>query len=256
MDIINRFFAPKRPATNTDTNLLKLIAMITMFIDHAGKMLFSNYAVFRMVGRMAFPIYAYCLAVGAIYTKHPMKYVSRMALLAMISQPLYALGLNHLNSSMYTISVREYPVRAIVNFYLKCWYKPSILVALTCGLILLLMLKHRQYILALGMLLFCYLAQGQLDYGIKGIVLMLLFYLTCEHPLISVPLVASFMIWWATSGGGYTLFGQQFTPQMFAVVSLPLIYIPTNSGVKLPKWLFYAFYPAHLALLWYLTAGL
>ena len=38
---------------------------------------------------------------------------------------------------------------------------------------------------------------------------------------------------------------------MFALSSLPLIYIPTNSGIRLPKWLFYLFYPAHLALIWF-----
>lgn len=255
MEIINRFFAPKKPATNTDTNLLKVIAMITMFLDHAGKMLFSGYTVFRVIGRIAFPIYAYCLAIGAVYTRHPMKYVSRLVLLALISQPLYALGLDHANSMMYSVSFAEHPVRAALNFYINSWQEPSILFALTCGLILLLMLKQRQYVLALAMMLFCYIVRGSLDYGIKGICLMLLFYLTCEHPLMSVTLVSALMIWWGTSGGGYRLFGVQFAPQMFAITALPLIYIPTNSGVKLPKWLFYAFYPAHLALLWYLTVG-
>ena len=59
-------FAPKRVGLNNDTELIKLIAMITMLADHAGKMFFPQYYLFRIVGRLAFPIYAYCIAVGCV----------------------------------------------------------------------------------------------------------------------------------------------------------------------------------------------
>lgn len=36
---------------------------------------------------------------------------------------------------------------------------------------------------------------------------------------------------------------------MFAVFALPLIYLRTRSGIKLNKWVFYLFYPAHLVLI-------
>lgn len=255
MEIVNRVFSPKKPATNTDTALLKLVAMVAMTFDHVGKMLFSLYPVFRIIGRLAFPLYAYCLAMGVVYTKHPLRYVSRMILLALISQPLYALGLDHANKAMYAVSFADHPLRAAWNFYVNSWNEPSILFALTCGLILLWALRDRQYVIAFAMYLFCVLAQGHLDYGLNGIHLMLLFYLLCERPLISVACVTAFMAWWGLRGGGYKLFGTQFSTQMFALAALPLIYIPTNSGLRLPKWLFYAFYPAHLAVLWYLTAG-
>ena len=51
-------FAPAEVALNRDTNLLKLVAMLTMLCDHAGKMLFPQYPVMRIIGRIAFPIYA------------------------------------------------------------------------------------------------------------------------------------------------------------------------------------------------------
>ena len=34
--------------------------------------------------------------------------------------------------------------------------------------------------------------------------------------------------------------------QIFAMLSLALIYIRTKSGIRLNKWVFYLFYPAHL----------
>ena len=48
-----------RLKTNLDTNLLKLIAIISMLIDHIGSAFFPDMPVFRWAGRLAFPIFAY-----------------------------------------------------------------------------------------------------------------------------------------------------------------------------------------------------
>ena len=61
-----RLTCPQQVRTNQDTGLIRLIACICMFIDHAGKMLFPQYPVMRIIGRIAFPIYAYCLAAGCV----------------------------------------------------------------------------------------------------------------------------------------------------------------------------------------------
>ena len=78
---------------------------------------------------------------------------------------------------------------------------------------------------------------------------MLLFFLFCQTPLLSLPLVAGFMVWWGLQGGGYQLFGVRFATQMFALLALPFIYIRTNTRLRINKWVFYLFYPAHLALI-------
>ena len=36
---------------------------------------------------------------------------------------------------------------------------------------------------------------------------------------------------------------------IFALLALPLIFCRTHSGVKVNRWFFYAFYPAHLAVI-------
>ena len=92
-------FAPAEVALNRDTNLLKLVAMLTMLCDHAGKMLFPQYPVMRIIGRIAFPIYAYCLAAGCVYTRNPLNYLKRIVLLALIS-PLYSLDTGALARAM------------------------------------------------------------------------------------------------------------------------------------------------------------
>lgn len=243
-------FAPDSVNLNQDGNLLKLIAMIAMLCDHAGKMLFPQYAVMRIVGRIAFPIYAYSLASGCVYTKNHLRYLKRIVLLALISQPLYAVALAHTVPAMFSVSFAENPIKAIWTFYINSWNKPSILVTLAVGLMILWSIRNRELVLTAGLLIFSYLIQNKLDYGFKGIILILLFYLLCSKWWLSLPCVLAFMIWWGLKGSGYSLFGVSFGTQMFAVCALPLIYIHTKSGVKLPKWMFYAFYPAHLILIY------
>ena len=76
-------------STNTNTSWLKIIALITMTCDHIGKMFFPKITILQIVGRIAFPLFAYCLAVGCIYTYDIKKYASRLLLFAIISQPFY-----------------------------------------------------------------------------------------------------------------------------------------------------------------------
>lgn len=243
-------FASNRVALNNDTNLLKLLAMLTMLCDHAGKMLFPQYPIMRIIGRMAFPIYAYCLAAGCVYTRNMLRYLERMVLLALISQPIYVVAMGHATQAMYAISFTEKPVQAALNFYVRSWAAhPGILLALSVGLLAIWTLRERRLILTAAIAVFVYLAQSRLDYGWRGVVLMVLFYLFIDRRWLSLPVVLAFMLWWGLNGAGYSLFGVKFGIQAFAMLALPLIYIRTNSGLHLPKWLFYAFYPAHLALI-------
>jgi len=245
-------FAPTQVRTNADTSLLKLIAMLTMLCDHMGKMLFPQYRVMRLIGRIAFPLYAYCLAVGCVYTRSPFAYLKRVVLLALISQPLYAVSMGHSVKAMYAVSFAEHPIQAAVNFYIHSWAKPSILVSLALGVMLIWAIRERQFVFSFAMAVLIYLIRSRLDYGIKGVILMLLFYLCCDRRWLSLPLLLAYMVWWGLQGSGYSAFGVKFGTQMFAVLALPLVYIRTNSGIKLPKWLSYGFYPLHLALIYVL----
>ena len=107
-------FAPKEVALNKDTNLLKLIAIISMLVDHSGKMFFPQYQVMRIIGRLAFPLFAYCVSVGCVYSRDRMKYLSRVVLMGLVSQPFYAMALAHTNSSMYAIRFADDPIGAVI----------------------------------------------------------------------------------------------------------------------------------------------
>lgn len=247
--MLDRFLRPAQIKTNQDGALLRLIACICMFIDHAGKMLFPQLTWMRLVGRLAFPLFAYGIAVGAAMTKHPQPYITRVAALALVSQPLYAVALGHTNNAMYAVPFAQHPLRALYTFYIKSWETPSILLPLLLGLLLLLCIRERKYIPALLIYALCERFSGSLDYGVGGIRLMILFYLFLEYPALCFAVTTAYMLVWALDGRGYPIFGVQFGMRLFAVPAVMLASLPIRRKTQLPKWLTYGFYPAHLIIL-------
>ena len=247
--MLDRFLRPAQIKTNQDGALLRLIACICMFIDHAGKMLFPQLTWMRLVGRLAFPLFAYGIAVGAAMTKHPQPYITRVAALALVSQPLYAVALGHTNNAMYAVPFAQHPLCALYTFYIKSWETPSILLPLLLGLLLLLCIRERKYIPALLIYVLCERFSGSLDYGVGGIRLMILFYLFLEYPALCFAVTTAYMLVWALDGRGYPIFGIQFGMRLFAVPAVMLASLPIRRKTQLPKWLTYGFYPAHLIIL-------
>ena len=70
-------------------NTLKIIAAIAMLCDHVGLMFFSQISIFRIIGRLAFPIFAFMIAEGAHYTKRKARYFLTIFSLAAICQIVY-----------------------------------------------------------------------------------------------------------------------------------------------------------------------
>ena len=55
-------------------NQLKIIAVISMLLDHVGKELFPQYTILQIFGRVAFPIFSFMIAEGCLYTRDKKKY--------------------------------------------------------------------------------------------------------------------------------------------------------------------------------------
>ena len=60
-------------------NALKIIAAVLMVCDHVGLLLFPKIEILRIIGRLAFPIFAYLIAEGAKHTKNRLRYLLTMA---------------------------------------------------------------------------------------------------------------------------------------------------------------------------------
>lgn len=228
---------------STSTGILKIIALCLMFCDHAGKMLLPGLQEMRVIGRMAFPLYCWCLVVGFHYTRSVPKYTLRILLIGLISQPLYMAALNH------------------------TWQEPNIFLTLLIGLLALWAMREKWYgshiwgpvmALALAVLLKC-------DYGWRGVLLIMLLYAVRGSKAGIAAVMIAFCLYWgsnSTTVSGF--FGLSLQPIMvspikellqpwmrlqgMAILALPLMLIPLPR-LRMPKWLGYALYPLHLVVL-------
>ena len=134
-------------AGNQDTSFLKMLALVFMLVDHLGVVIFPKSPEMRVIGRMALPLYAWCLVVGSQKTRSMPRYCLRMLSMALISQPLYMLALNHK------------------------WADLNILFLLLLGLVAIWGIQARFLLSQVWAPALCYLALGYLkmDYGWKGL---------------------------------------------------------------------------------------
>jgi len=210
--------------TNLDTNFLKLIGIITMTCDHAGKMLLPNILILQIIGRIAFPIFAYCIVVGSLFTRNVWKYLGRLVLLAVLFQIVYTFYcLPHWQNTFLVLNI----------FF-----------TLAIGLLCIIGIKEKKWWLtAIAAVLAYYL---NVDYGFFGVLLIVVFYLLRDYPIISI-IVVTVQLLLMGSNFSYPFF---WSLQSYAVLSLPFIYIRTNSNLKINKYVFYAYYPLHFLVLY------
>ena len=59
---------------------LKIIAIVAMFCDHFGDAFFGQFSFLNLIGRMAFPIFAFQISEGYTHTKNLRKYFLRLGI--------------------------------------------------------------------------------------------------------------------------------------------------------------------------------
>ncbi len=267
------------PAGNTSTGLLKLIALFFMFIDHSGKVLFSNSPEMRILGRIAFPVYVWCMIVGFHRTRNVPRYLLRILLVGILSQPLYLFALDSEGHLGVLLQNTLAPLSAGFTFsalgeVLKTVFvkKPNIFLTLFLGLAALWGIREKktwsQFWAPAAALILATVLNA--DYGWKGITLFLLLYAVQDsRPGIAAVMIAFFLYWGSAYQVTRSLFGMEIQPdrlpawlsgplkafmrlETYALLSLPLMLIRFPGDVRMPRWLGYALYPAHLILLIFL----
>ena len=69
-----------------NNNHIKIIAAVTMLVDHLGLIFFPKVTILRIIGRLSFPLFAFMIAEGARYTRNRIKYISVIAVLGVFCQ--------------------------------------------------------------------------------------------------------------------------------------------------------------------------
>lgn len=218
-------------------NVLKIIALISMIIDHIGLVFFPEQIVFRLIGRLSFPIFAFFVAEGWYYTRSKKRYTLLMLIFMLISWVPYCMALD---LPFYTVNVMGVFLLSILGMFLV-------------DRIRLNNNKKVMYIASFCMLLLiCFILEGLeiITMGVLGVVLPIVFYAYKEKPIaryIGAGLVLLVMA--LTIIATETIRFEAFR-QFFGLVALiPIMCYNNNVGRYKLKYLFYITYPLHLIII-------
>lgn len=231
---------------------LKLIAIVTMFIDHVGAAIVARillqyradipvitaihgvmdyhtlyvvYMTLRMIGRIAFPIFCFLLVEGFLHTRDSRKYAMRLGIFALVSEIPFDLAFSS----------------ALLEFEYQ-----NVFFTLFLGLLTMMgwdAIEKKfadgsfMRILCNALVLFAGMGAAELlrtDYGMKGVFCIMVLYIFRNKRIYQVIAGCLSFFWW----------------EIAAVLSfIPIYFYNGKRGLKL-KYFFYAFYPAHLLLLY------
>lgn len=233
---------------------LKLIAIVSMLIDHIGGIillralmlyglldkinaqdgaafidvhagLYYTYVIFRQIGRIAFPIFCFLLVQGFLHTHDVKKYLSRLFLFALISEVPFDLGFSGTNfdwSHQNVYFTLFFGVLAITGIQMaKDKMDWSIMGRVLVSLLVVLICTGAALLL-------------KTDYDVLGVLAIVVLYLFRKRKTLS-------------SGLGCAVLMEIPT----FVSMLPVYFYNGKRGINI-KWLFYLFYPVHILLLYLL----
>lgn len=245
----NKITNPKQQISKSwqlNSGDLKLLAMITMLIDHFGAaflFFYMNigdnrlkyrelYNVIRSIGRISFPIFIFLLVEGLYHTKNIQKYLLRLALFSLISEIPFDLAFR----------------RQIFD-----WQYQNVFFTLLIGLAAIALMQYKNkffknipflnylvniLIAAAAMLLAKVL---KTDYSWAGVLAILTAYWLRSSDL---------QMWFVC----LVLFFFSSDLELYALFCIPFIAHYNGKKGHLPKWMPYLFYPIHLLILWGITS--
>lgn len=227
-------YAEQKKLFGLNQNQLKIIAVISMVIDHVGAEIFPEIRILRYIGRLAFPIFAYFIYEGCKYTHNKLEYLERV------------FGMGVLCIIGYYIYSKEIYGNILITFSLSI-----------CVIYSIQFLKERirgsysDRIVAMGLFLLCLFAVYavckiiEVDYGFVGVL---------------VPAFAEIFNWTSENKKYRQLLGFGIGllilainlggSQYFALVTLLLLAFYNGSrGKKNMQQFFYWFYPINFVII-------
>lgn len=234
------------------SNQLKMIAMVSMLIDHIGLMLIGNgklygynnalfsyviildnakpwlsfYRFCRVLGRISFPIYTFCIVEGFLRTSNLFKYFLRLLLLAIVS---------------------EIPFNLMVYNRFFCLDGQNVIWLYLVGILAFVAMqkfdKHPVAVFLFSIMAMVAAHFLRLDYGYGGMLLLMLIYIFRNdktYRSISIA-ITTFML---------------SIQNDFGAAALSTFFIHHYDGTKGRfnlGLIFYMFYPVHMLILYFMV---
>ena len=201
---------------NNNNNFLKIIAVITMVIDHIGLFLLNNNIIFRSIGRISFPLFFFCIFIGYFKTKNLKKYLFRLFILAGITQLICYFCFN------------EIMLNVCFTFLIE--------------LILLYLLDKKKnilFVIAFSLSLFLIPICSYLIHAI--ILTPIFYYLKNTKFYLSISYILFYIIF--SFSTGYLIY-------LFNIIPLFLMIFKTNINIKINKYAFYIIYPLQYIIIY------
>ena len=216
---------------------IKIIALVSMTFDHFGAILFPEIMFFRIVGRIAMPIFAYMIAEGCVYTKNKTKRFLLIFLLGLICQVVYYFAYPTWNLNI------------LIDFSISILIIYSLQYATKLG-------KWQGWLLPLGLTLltsFCvyelpkYVGGGTLyfDYGFFCIMSPVFVYAFKDKRLKLLVLALALL--------PISLYSILYIQWYSYLALIPLALYNGQRGKYKMKYFFYIYYPVHIGALYLIS---
>lgn len=227
---------------NLDADFLKWTGIAAMTADHIGRFLLPDQIWLQVVGRLAFPLFAWSLVLGHHRTRDVGRYLLRLAILAVVAQPVYSL---------------LFPITHHYGIQL------NIVVSLALGLLAIHALHTERWGVLAGVIGVVVLPNISLqtvgrtpyviDYGLRGLLLMLAMHLVIDKSILIRACILGGILafpWLHPTEPVIEFAERTIGLQGFAILSLPILLSPVQTRLPRAKWFFYIYYPAHLLVIW------
>jgi len=225
---------------------LKLLACAFMLIDHIGAKLLPQYAILRLLGRLAFPIFAFCIAEGCRYTRHKGRHLALIFGFGAVWEGILIWYYGSWEGNIFlTFSL------SVLLIYLwqwikkqwciRAWYVTGALLFLYAGVLVgtffLVKYVHVEYGI-FGVLSAVAVACFDYDDGKAP------HFMRCaDHLPVKLLMLAAMLVLLALPSLGKTV-------QIYALLAIiPLAFYNGTAGNRRLKYAFYIFYPVHLVII-------
>ena len=217
---------------------LKIIAIIFMLCDHFGDAILKPFSFFNVLGRIAFPIFAFQLTEGYIHTKNLKKYFKRLLIFAIISHRPFMLF-----SSTFTARFSLYIFFTLfIGLFAIYIYDKS----------------HNKFLGILVTIFLCALAQLiKTDYGAWGVCIIMIFYIFKDKKIwMCLLYLLSCLLKYLPYLLAYNFHYIYMLLLLGTASSIFFIILYNGKQGKKVKYLLYAFYPLHMLALYFINVAI